>query len=136
VGVIKRKTRSLVRRKVTRPAKRKAKRATSRECPTCHKRYTNPLTHTCTVKTDFRKRKAADARRQKREAAKARRKAAAGRRKAAAADRRRKAKSGPAPRQRAQQHDFRRCQDDDCARHACIAFKEGIEACPLDHSGS
>jgi hypothetical protein len=137
--------------------RRRAQRATSRRCGTCGKRYTNPLTHTCTVKTDFRKRqraaerqKAAAARRAKaaekrqrererkaatrarqREKAKARRKAAADRRKAAAAQRRQKAR--PAPKQRAPQHDYRSCNDEDCRRAACAAFKEGIEACPLEH---
>ena len=122
-----------IRKKVTRPAKQKAKRAASVKCGTCGKRYTNPLTHVCAVKTDFRQRRAADQRRQKREAAKARKKAAAARRKAAAAARRSKSRSGSASRPAQQKHDYRRCQDGDCTRHACIAFKEGIEACPLPH---
>lgn len=112
--------------------RRRAQRSASVKCGTCGKRYTNPLTHTCTVKTDFRKRAAAEQRRQKREQAKARRKAAADRRKAAAAARRQKTGSA-APKQRAPQHDYRTCNDEDCRRTACLAFREGIEACPLEH---
>lgn len=129
---VKQPVKRAVRRKVTRPARRKAEHVTSVKCGTCGKRYTNPLTHTCTVKTDFRKRKAAAGRQAKRERAKARRKAAADRRKAAAAARRQKARSTPAPK-RAPQHDYRTCDDGDCRRAACAAFKEGIEACPLEH---
>jgi hypothetical protein len=127
-----------IRKKITRPAKQKAQRATSVKCGTCGKRYTNPITHVCTVKTDFRQRRAAGQRRQKREAAKARRKAAADRRKAAAADRRSKSRAAPAPRPAQQKHDYRRCQDSDCTRHACVAFREGfetgVENCPLTHA--
>lgn len=149
VGLIKRR----VRRTVRRTAKRTADRATVK-CPTCGKRYSNPLTHTCTVKTDFRKRKAAETRRQatearrrkaaeKRAAARVRKKAAADRRRAATAARRAKSRRKPAPRQRPQQHDYRTCRDDECRRHACVAFKEGYEAgfpdgqaaCPLPHGG-
>jgi hypothetical protein len=128
--------------------KRRARQAASRKCGTCGKRYTNPLTHTCTVRTDFKKRqraaerqkeaaarraKAAEKRARQRERAKARRRAAADRRKAAAADRRQKARSRPAPKQRAPKHDYRTCQDPDCRSTACLAFQEGIEACPLEH---
>jgi histone H1/5 len=132
--------------------KRAARHATSHECPACHKRYTNPLTHVCTVKTDYKKRVAAEKRRQatearrkaaaekrrrarerkaatrarQREAARVRRKAAADRRKAAAAARRK----GPArTRSRPAQpkHDFRTCRDGECERYACVAYKEGYE---------
>lgn len=131
-----------VRRKVTRPARRRVELATSVKCRTCGRRYTSPLTHTCTVKTDFRKRRAAaeravkrererrrrrEAAARRRERAKARRKAAADRRKAAAAERRRKARekrsatrSAPRP-----QHDFRTCRDEECRRYACVGYKAG-----------
>lgn len=138
-----------VRRKVTRPARRRIEFATSVKCRTCGRRYTNPLTHTCTVRTDFKRRKAAAeraARRererqrkraaaaQKRERAKARRKAAADRRKAAAADRRRKAREKrSAPRSAARpQHDFRTCQDDECRRYACVGYKAGYADAEAD----
>lgn len=114
-------------------AKRAVRRAASRECPKCHKRYSNPLTHTCAPKSDFKQRQRADEQQRKRDQAKARRKDAADRRKAAAADRRAKARSRPATSQRAPQHDYRTCRDDDCRRAACLAFREGIEACPLEH---
>ncbi len=156
MGLIKR----TVRRKITRPARRKAKSTARRatvKCGTCGKRYANPLTHTCTVRTDFRQRQAAQARqqkaarrraaaadkrqraaerrRQRAAAAKARRKAAADRRKAATAERRKAARTrtpGPRPRQA---HDYRTCRDEDCERHVCTVFREGIEACPLPHQG-
>lgn len=160
MGLIKR----TIRRTVVRPARRKARTAARRAaghatvtCGTCGKRYANPLTHTCAVKTDFRQRKAAQARREKaarrREAAaakrraaaerkrqraaaaRARRKEAAQRRKAAAAERRKAARARPpAPRPR-QAHDYRTCRDQDCERHVCTVFREGIEACPLPHQG-
>ena len=122
----------LIKRKAKRTAKRAASKATVK-CRTCGKRYSNPLTHTCTVRTDYKRRHAAEQRRQKREAAKARRKAAAGRRKAAAADRRQKARGGAGPRPSQPKHDYRLCRDEECTRHACVAFREGIEACPLPH---
>jgi len=123
-----------VRRKVTRPARKRVELATSVKCGTCGKRYTNPLTHTCTVRSDFKKRKAAAERTRKREAARARRKAAADRRKAAAAERRRKARekrsvprSAPRP-----PHDFRACQDDECRRYACVGYKAGYADAEAD----
>lgn len=142
MGLIKRLVRRKVRtplkravqRKVTRPARKRIGLAASVKCRTCGRRYTNPLAHTCTVRTDFRRRKAAAGRAVKREAAKARRRAAADRRKAAAADRRRKARekrsaprSAPRP-----QHDFRACQDDDCRRYACVGYKAGYADAEAD----
>jgi hypothetical protein len=139
--------RRAIRRKITRPARKRIERASSVTCSTCGKRYTNPLTHTCAVRTDFKKRKAAAGRRaaaelrrqrrreaaaRKRAAAKARRKAAADRRKAAAAARRQAAKRSQAPR-RLPAHDYHTCGDQDCRRHACVAYRDGIEDCPLPH---
>lgn len=73
----------------------------------------------------------------RREAAKARRKAAADRRKAAAAERRRKARekrSAPARKSPARQaHDYRLCRDQECPRHSCKAYRDGILDCPLEH---
>jgi hypothetical protein len=142
VGLIKRVIRAkvktplkrAVRQKVTRPVRAKAQRVTS---VTCGKRYAHPLAHTCVVKTDFAKRRAAAARAVKREAAKARRKAAADRRKAAAVERRRKARekrSAPSPRPPRQVHDYRLCRDEECPRHGCKAYRDGITDCPLEHT--
>lgn len=137
-----------VRRKVTRPARKRVQLATSVKCKTCGKRYTNPLTHVCTVRTDFKRRKAAadraakrererqrrrEAAARRREKAKARRKAAADRRKAAAAERRRRAREKrPAPRPARPQHDFRTCEDDDCRRYACVGYKAGYADAEAD----
>jgi membrane protein involved in colicin uptake len=155
MGLIKRKVRSVISRKVKRPVKRKVRQAASQAtitCGTCGKRYTNPLTHTCTVKTDYRKRQAAEKRRQatavrrrkaaeKRAAARARRKAAADRRKAAAAARRKTAAKPrtPGARPAASKHDYRTCRDEECERYACTVYRigheDGIHDCPLPHGG-
>lgn len=72
------------------------------KCPTCGKSYgSNPLTHVCTKKTDFRKRKA-EFDKQQRE--KERQKAKAARPK----------------------HDYTECSDTDCKRSLCVAYKAGI----------
>lgn len=118
------------------------------KCPECGKRRGNPLTHTCTVTTDFKarkraaerkaataarkaradakrkadaeRRKAATKRRRAREAA--RRKAIADQRKAATAARR------PAPARPARPaHDYRTCTDPECRRYACLAWKEAFQ---------
>jgi hypothetical protein len=106
-----------------RPAKTRIRPRVTRDCPKCKRPVTNPLTHVCKVRTDFRKRLAAE---KKRKAAAKRAKA----RKAAAAKR---ARSRPA----AQKHDYRACRDVECTRSACVAFKEGfefgVESCPLPH---
>ena len=115
------------------------------DCPKCGKPRGNPLTHTCTPKSDFKarqrdrdrqaaaekrkakaaakrraeaeRRKAATARRRAKEAA--RRKAARDRRKAAA-EAKRKAPARPAR----PPHDYRTCTDNSCRRYACLAWKE------------
>jgi hypothetical protein len=107
-------------------------------CPKCGRPRGNPLTHTCTVKTDFKarqraaerkakaaakrraeaeRRKAATARRRAKEAA--RRKAERDRRKAAA-----EAKRKPPARPAKPAHDYRSCTDPGCRRYACLAWKE------------
>ena len=123
----------VIRRKVKTPLKRAARkqvRKVSVKCGTCGKRYTNPLTHVCTVRTDFRRRKAAAERAAKRDAARKRRKAAADRRKAAAAERRKapRARQAPAGKRKppSQQHEYQTCRDGDCRRLACAAFTEGF----------
>lgn len=138
------KPRGLIHTCVTRmdrkrkPGKTKIKPRVTATCRRCGRSYTNPLKHTCVIRTDFKKRKAA-AERQRRAAAK---------RKAAAERRRRKAPTAPR-----QQHDYRTCTDTDCRRYACVAWKEalaeghatglrdgyeqgyeaGIDACPRPH---
>lgn len=136
VGLFKKVIRKRVRQPLKRAVDQRARRV-SVECPKCRKRYTNPLAHTCAVSTDFKRRKAAAARAEKRDAARARRKAAADRRKAAAAERRRKAREKrPAAARRPatrQSHDYRLCRDEECPRHACRAYRDGLEDCPLEH---
>jgi hypothetical protein len=145
MGVLKRAARRMIRHTATRPARRLAARA-SVKCTVCGKRYANPLTHTCTVTTDFRKRRRAaqrkarakaraEKRRQRRQdAAQRRREAAARRRKAAAGTRTAAVKRKP----RAPAHDPRTCSDPDCTRYGCRTWKDGyetgIENCPRDHA--
>ena len=65
----------------------------------------------------------------------------AARRKQAAAERRarekaRKQRRGSAGRARGKpQHDYATCTDKDCTRHPCLAYRQGIEDCPLPHGG-
>ena len=95
----------------------KLKPSLSAKCQKCRKNMGNPLTHTCTTRTDF-----------KRRTAKARKDAAAAKKKARPEH----------PRPSA-------CQDGDCKRAGCVAYREGREdgyergfpdgvaACPLGH---
>jgi hypothetical protein len=113
-------------------------------CGTCGKSHGNPLTHQCTMSSDFRRRKAtqkrrekAEERRRKRKAATARRRAkakarreeAARRRKQAAKEARDQAKraSRPASHDRTR-HDYQACADLDCSRHPCRVYREGKDA--------
>jgi hypothetical protein len=90
-------------------------------CGRCKKGFSNPLGHTCTVRTDF-----------KRRTAQAKKDAAAAKRPAG-------------------QHDYRYCPDkEECRRIACVAWREGVEeayaegygngfedgqyACPREHA--
>ena len=134
----------VIRRKARRTVRQQARRVAI-TCGTCGKRYTNPLTHTCTVRTDYKRRVAADKRRQaadakrrkaaeRRERARARRREAAARRRAAAAEARRKAaakrkaaaRPKPASRRPARpQHDYRTCRDEYCDKFPCRVFAEG-----------
>lgn len=93
----------------------------TRDCPKCKRPAPNPVTHVCKVRTDFR------------------RKAAAAK-KSRAADRRRQAASvakvgrarvgGPGK----PKHDYRSCKDQDCPRVACVAYRDGLADCPLEHA--
>jgi len=109
-----------------------------RTCPVCHQpRGLLDLTHTCTVKTDFRQRRrdadreaARQARKreraEQRERAKARKRA---RRKPRRRPPRRKpaepeAKPRPAPKPR-NRHDYATCDDTDCTLFPCRVHREG-----------
>ena len=68
------------------------------KCERCHKTITNPLTHNCHPKSDFKKRRAAHEKQQK------------------AAKRKQRAK-----------HDYMTCSDPGCPRPLCVAFKTGYK---------
>jgi hypothetical protein len=70
------------------------------KCPKCKKTVSNPFAHTCAPKSDFRRRKSAAAKREK----------AAARKK-----------------QQAGKHDYQACQDRDCPRSLCVAYKTGCK---------
>lgn len=107
---------------------------TGRTCGTCGRRYANPFTHTCTVKTDYKKRKRQQVRKAATAERRKRRKAAAARRKAAAKARKSAARTRPR-RPRPPAHDYRTCRDQECERYGCRAYRQGIEDCPLSHGG-
>ena len=99
-------------------------------CGKCGKPVTNPLTHTCKPKSDFKTRKS--------KAAKA-------------------AKAAARKKRQAEKHDYQACSDRDCPKPLCVAFRtgrrggyqegfddgysagfasgftEGIRSCPLPH---
>jgi hypothetical protein len=106
------------------------------------------LTHTCITRTDFAQRKAAAARRQAAQAkrrkaaerravlrarqrqAAARRRAAAAAKRKAAAEWRKAAKTAARPTPAATTkpaHDYRTCQDRECRRYACQAWKQALD---------
>jgi len=113
------------------------------ECSTCHK----PRGHTCTISTDFKKRrrrarrKAATAKRAERRRQTRLRQAA--RRRQAAADRRArdkarkqaaKGKSRP-PRPRGESHEPGSCGNRDCEKYRCVIYWRGMDDCPGPHDG-
>ena len=67
-------------------------------CQKCRKTVTNPLTHICAPRSDFRRRKAAHDKQQR--------------------DRDRK-------KRQQQNHDYTACSDGDCKRALCVAYKTG-----------
>lgn len=78
----------------------KAPSASLATCPRCGQSYANPFTHVCPSKPgDFKRRKAAAAKRAK--AAK--------------------------PKLQRPSHDYATCRDGDCQRHACRAYREGFD---------
>jgi hypothetical protein len=119
------------------------------KCGRCGQRYANPLTHTCTIRTDYRKRLAAakrkaaaarkaERRRERRARQAARRKAAARAREAA---RRARAEArAAAPKQpRPPRHEPRSCRDPECTRYGCLHYRDGFadgqDACQRPHEG-
>jgi len=68
------------------------------KCAKCKKRVSNPLTHVCAPKSDFKRRKR-EAEKQAREAA-------------------RKKRQG-------ERHDYQSCGDPECKRSLCVAYKTG-----------
>lgn len=117
MGLIKRRARKLIRQKIRQPARAAIRGAAERWCPNCQKRV-QPF-HTCVIKTDFRKRRTQAERRTR----------AAKRRTAKTT----KGTSAARPRERHQAHPYQTCHDPACQRRACVAFKEGMSACPLPH---
>jgi hypothetical protein len=95
-----------VTRHVRKPARDAVRRASSHWCPECQRRA-DPF-HVCVTKTDFKQR----------------------RRQAERVTRRRSRAKGTTQRQA---HDYRSCADRRCQRTACIAYREGQAACPLEH---
>lgn len=99
------------------------------KCGTCKKRVTNPLTHVCAPRSDFKRRKA----------------------KAAKAE-----KAAARKKRQAEKHDYQACSDKDCPRSLCVAFRTGrklgyqqgfddgfgsgfsagMASCPGPHSGA
>lgn len=67
-------------------------------CPTCKRTVSNPLTHACKPKSDFKRRKT--------KAEKA-------------------AKAAARKKRQAEKHDYQACPDRDCPRSLCVAFKTG-----------
>jgi hypothetical protein len=107
---------------VRKPAGRtkvKAPKLTLFDCPRCGKPYANPLTHVCPSRRgDFKRRKAAAARRERK------RKAEELRRRHKAERARRRAQGGTRP---SGKHRYDRCPDKDCPRLPCRAYREGVE---------
>lgn len=134
------------------PRRVRLKPRATRTCAGCGEEYTNPITHTCVIKTDYKKRLAAakrkaktaaraEKKRQRKQTAAARRKDAARRRKAAAKARKTAARTAP-PTPRAR-HDYRLCylrRDDECTLWVCRVYREGIQhgidTCPRPHEGA
>lgn len=67
-------------------------------CPDCRKPVGNPLTHVCSPRSDFKRRKAKSEREQR----------------------------GRGKRQQ-DKHDYTACSDNDCKRSLCVAFKTGFK---------
>lgn len=113
-------------------------------CRHCGQPAPNPITHTCTVRTDWKKRQAAQKRRaaaekrkQTRRNAAARKRARAKERRRVAAEKRKQAAAAAAARRKARQrqrshdgtrHDYETCADSNCPNFRCRIYKEGVQA--------
>ncbi len=100
-------------------------------CGTCGKQVPNLFSHTCTVRTDWAKRRRKAERRAKAAAARERRRRrkaeAARRRKAAAKARRAKAAADRKARKpRASPHNPATCSDPECTRYGCAKYQQGF----------
>jgi hypothetical protein len=95
----------IVRRPGGRNRVRPAATITTGTCARCKQPVSNPLTHLCTGGGDFKRRGAAE------------KKAVTAKKRADAA----------AARKAAPKHEYQRCQDDGCARVACVAYRDGRE---------
>jgi hypothetical protein len=99
-------------------------------CGTCGKAVRNPLAHTCTVRTDLRRRRAAQERKSRAAARRERRRRqraeAAARRKAAARERRAKARARAKAAPRPPRHDPHACRDPECQRYPCRVYRDGF----------
>jgi hypothetical protein len=80
------------------PSKLAPKLSVSTKCPSCGKSYANALTHVCGIKSDFKKRSAADTKAKKAALVKAK-----------------------------PQHRYSACRDGDCRRIGCEAFRVGYD---------
>jgi hypothetical protein len=120
-------------------------------CPACGKPAPNPLTHTCSTRSDFKKRKAAQKRaeqgaerKRKRQAAAARKRARAKERRRKATERRKQLAAEAAARRKAaaqgqshdkERHDYETCTDPHCSRYGCRVYREGRESgCAEGHA--
>lgn len=103
-----------------RPGRTRIRPRMTVECPRCKRRIGNPITHVCKTRTNF-KRKAAAAKKNR---------AQDRRRQAASLAKVKRARSGLA----GQRHDYRTCRDEHCGRAACVAYRDGLADCPLEHA--
>jgi hypothetical protein len=85
------------------------------QCPKCRKTVSNPLNHTCTPRSDYKRRRSAadkQARTERRNQQQSLGKV------------KRSRQRGPAK----PKHDYQTCTDNDCQRPVCVAFKTGYKA--------
>lgn len=85
------------------------------QCPKCKKRISNPLTHTCAPRSDYKRRRAA-AEKQRRAGDRAQASSLA------------KVKRSRQPGRAKPKHDYQTCRDGDCQRSGCVAYKTGYKA--------
>lgn len=106
MGLIKRHVRKLYRRRIRRPVQAKLSSLVRSWCRDCE-RNVDPF-HTCAPRSDFKRRRAQQARAEKR-------------------------RQGSRPRERRPPHDWHTCPDTECPVRVCVAFREGRDSCPGPH---